>query len=231
MSTKKDFVKDGDLEFTEQFIGFHDNLGTYATLFGITPAELTDVENDREYLQFVVVNVTAGKAYSEGWTKLKNETRYGGGGATLPPFPVGIDLTGAPTVVPPNIEGRFRALAKRIKAHPAYTPAIGEVLQIEGEETVFDGSTYKTKLTLQTFMGYVQIAFTKKGVDGVNIYTRLQGQSEWQYLARDTESPYHDTRPLATPGTPETREYVAYGVKKDVQLPLPSDSVSVVFNG
>jgi hypothetical protein len=66
---------------------------------------------------------------------------------------------------------------------------------------------------------------------GVNIYSRLKGQSEWTFLALDTESPYHDTRALAVAGVAETREYIAYGVLSDEELPTGSDIITVVYGG
>ena len=79
--------------------------------------------------------------------------------------------------------------------------------------------------------GHVRLKFTKGSSDGVNLYTRLRGQSAWTFLARDTNSPYDDHRPLTAPGVPETREYQAYGVLKDDQIGQPSTIVSVTFGG
>jgi hypothetical protein len=42
---------------------------------------------------------------------------------------------------------RARALAKRIKAHPAYTAALGNLLGIEGAEDTTDLTTSKPTLT------------------------------------------------------------------------------------
>ena len=59
----------------------------------------------------------------------------------------------------------------------------------------------------------------------------LKGQTAWNFLARDTSSPYIDNRPLATPGTAEVRETMAYGGLNDQQIGLQSDIVSVTFGG
>jgi hypothetical protein len=73
--------------------------------------------------------------------------------------------------------------------------------------------------------------FKKLGFDSVNVYARASGESEWHFLARDTNSPYDDHRELAKPGTPEVREYRLIGVLKDQESGTPSDSTSVTFSG
>lgn len=55
-------------------------------------------------------------------------------------------------------------------------------------------------------------------IDGVNVYSRRQGTSEWKFLGRDTQSPYVDTTPLATAGTPEVREYRVRSVIDDAEI-------------
>jgi len=124
-----------------------------------------------------------------------------------------------------------RNLMKRGKTAATYTQAIGEDLQIIGDEDGGDISTFKPELKAALFPGYVRLSFTKKMVDGVNIYWRLKGQATWQLMARDTVSPYDDTRLLATPGQAETREYLAIGVLEDAEVGQASDIVSVVFGG
>ena len=66
----------------------------------------------------------------------------------------------------------------------------------------------------------VTVAFGKaKGnIDGVNVYSRRQGTSQWNFLARDTEPPYVDTTPLAQAGQPEIREYRIRAVIDDEEI-------------
>ena len=77
----------------------------------------------------------------------------------------------------------------------------------------------------------MRLKFTKLGVDGVNVYARLKGQSTWTKIAFDSSSPYEDHRPLSVPGTPEVREYRLIGVIKDEEVGLASDIVAVTFAG
>ncbi len=118
-----------------------------------------------------------------------------------------------------------------IKANPAITSALLADLQIVGTSTVFNPDTFQPELTGEVVSDHVRIKFKKLGADGVNLYTRLRGQPAWTFLARDTNSPYDDHRPLTTAGVAETREYQAFGVLKDDQIGQPSAIVSVTFGG
>lgn len=127
--------------------------------------------------------------------------------------------------------GVLRTDIGAMKTNAAMTAAIAADLGIVGTPDAFDPSTFKTQLTVEVVAGSVRIKFVKSKTDGVNIYARLKGQSAWTFLARDTASPYVDTRPLATPGTAEVREYMAFGVIDDAQIGQQSDIASVTFGG
>ena len=127
--------------------------------------------------------------------------------------------------------GGLRAEINLWKAQPTMTPGIGTDLQVLGSGAVFDPDTFKPEIKIEVFAGYVRIKFKKGQSDGVNIYSRKQGEMPWKFVARDTNSPYDDHTPLATPGVAEVREYQAFGVLNDAQIGQPSDIVSVAFGG
>jgi hypothetical protein len=125
----------------------------------------------------------------------------------------------------------IRLQTRQEKVAAGYTPAIGQDLDIVGEETDENLAQSRPDLKGQAYEGYVRLRFKKGGWDGVNLYTRLEGQTAWQFLAHDTNSPYDDQRPLSVPNQPETREYIAIGVVDDVEVGLPSEVVQVVYAG
>lgn len=125
----------------------------------------------------------------------------------------------------------LRSKIQNYKTVTGYTNGIGEALQIIGSDTPFDPTTYQPKVEAQTFPGHVTLKFTKKGVDGVNVYERLKGDATWTKLSFDSHSPYVDNRPLAQPAVPEAREYMCIGVIHDAEVGQMSDIVSVVFGG
>jgi len=126
---------------------------------------------------------------------------------------------------------KIRKTIVRIKTHPNWTSAIGKGLGTEAVDQTVDEKNFKPQLRLTVFRGYVRIQYKKKGVDGMNIYSRLPDEKEWTFLGFDSRSPYPDTRPLRQPGIPEERLYMAFAVMNDKQIAQQSDTLSVVFGG
>ena len=128
----------------------------------------------------------------------------------------------------------LRATIAAIKAHPAFTPEIGQALGVVGGKDSFDPSFYTAELrdVVLSAPGQVTVTFGKaRGkIDGVNVYSRRQGTTEWKFLARDTQSPYVDTTPLAQAGTPEIREYRIRGVIADEEIGNYSDTRQITVS-
>ncbi len=196
---KSDFIpnRDGD------FLAWHDQIKTAADNIGatldITAADLSNLNDDNSALHEVLTLTNAADAAARQVKAQKNTTRR----AT---------------------EQRARTLAKRVKLHANYTTALGQQLGIEGPEDTTDMSTARPTLTITVMPhGSCQIGFPKLKADGVNIYSRRGTETAYTYLARDTESPYIDNRPLLNPTQPETRQYKAIFVIGDDEIGLESD--------
>ena len=76
--------------------------------------------------------------------------------------------------------------------------------------------------------GHFEAGFDKSISQGVNLYCQRGSETTPSFLARDTNSPYVDNRPLLVAGQPETRTYTAIYVVNDEEIGLVSDAVSVV---
>ena len=123
----------------------------------------------------------------------------------------------------------MRATLARMKAHTGWTPALAQSL---GAVAVSHSSgpleTYKPSIRAQTQAGRVEIKFTRKPMDGVNVYTRKRGEASWSLLGRFTQSPCVD--PTSAPaGVSEVREYRVIGVVKDREVGQASDIVVVTM--
>ena len=126
----------------------------------------------------------------------------------------------------------IRAKVRNWKTLPGWAASGSEaVLQLKGPAINFDPNTYKPELKVTVEADVVKVAFTKKGVDGVAIYSRLHGPTAWHKVALDTVSPYFDNSPLAQPGVAETREYMGRGVLHDQEIGVDSDVVIITFGG
>ena len=106
-----------------------------------------------------------------------------------------------------------------------------QVLEVVGSSSTLDTASYHTTLTAALVPGGVKLAFTKKGVEGVVIYSRLAGTASWHKVGSCNHSPFIDHTPLAQAGVPEQREYMARGMVKDAEIGQDSDAVTVTFAG
>jgi hypothetical protein len=126
----------------------------------------------------------------------------------------------------------LRAEIKKMKAAAGYTEGIGTALKVIGDDSAAnDFANRKPSINCMVMPGRVRINFVKGDLDGVNIYTRLKGQTTWTKLALDTHSPYEDNRPLAVANQPEHREFMAIGVLQDEEVTQQSDIIEAVFGG
>ena len=125
-----------------------------------------------------------------------------------------------------------RAMIERIKHLPGWTPSIGQAMGVVKKAplpTPMD--TIKPKLQVVTEAGEagpVRLKFTRRPLDGINVYMRRKGETQWQLLARATRSPFIDPTALLFPNTSEIREYRAMGVRRDKEVGQPSDIVVAV---
>ena len=91
-------------------------------------------------------------------------------------------------------------------------------------------NTYQAEIPkLEVIADHLQIKFQKSQTDGVNLYSHGKGQSAWEIVSRDTNSPDYDCTALSVPGTSEVREYQAYGGLSDQEIGQPSDIMGVTF--
>jgi hypothetical protein len=88
-------------------------------------------------------------------------------------------------------------------------------------------TTAKVDLTATILAHGTELGFTKLKSDGVNLYTKRDGDADFEFLAHDTVSPYVDNRPLLVPGKPEVRYYKAIYVVNDEEVGYFSDVVVV----
>ena len=201
-----DFIPSSDKDLVVWATNLRDNLEEKGAALGLTPAE---IEEAKAWCDGIIKSVTLyekSKANYESASNLKKQQLKEG-------------------------LSKARKFAKDVKRKNSYTTAIGSGLGIVGTETVFNPSDYKPEITVKAFPGYVKISFVKKGVEGINLYTRKKGEAGWQKLNYFAHSPAKDTRGLETENQAEIREYMAIGVKKDQEIGNESKIVSVAFAG
>jgi hypothetical protein len=201
---KNDFIPNPDNDYAAWYATFNAGVIARQGTFGLTAPEVTQVTNDNTDIHTKLTNldntaIAAAQAVAD-----KRNSRSG-------------------------TEGRARTLIRRLKAHPNYTPAIGQQLNIVGAEDTTDLSTAKPTLTGTALPHSVfELQFNKSIADGVNLYSKRDGDADFVFLARDSNSPYVDNRPCVVMGQPENRQYKAIYVQADGEIGQASDIVTLV---
>ncbi|MDB6059006.1 MAG: hypothetical protein JWO95_2850 [Verrucomicrobiales bacterium] len=200
---RKDFIPQKDADF----LAWHDTFKAAAvasgTTYGLTAAEVTQISADNADFHAKYSANNAAQVAAKNGTTAKNTSRV---------------IT----------EGRSRLYANRIKASAGFSLAVGDTYGINGPESTFNIHTAAPVIKGKALVnGQSQIDFTNPHGDGVNLYCKRGAETESSFLARDTESPYIDTRPLLVAGKPEQREYKAVYVQDGVEVGNWSESVIV----
>ena len=202
---KSDFIPRTDSDFLVWHDQFKTSVLAQAATFGLVAGDTTPITNDNTDIHAKVTSVNSTSAIATQSVADKNTSRA-------------------------NANKHARALAARIKAHPAYTVALGSLLGIEGPQDTTDLTTSKPTLAgVDQTGGVVELDFDKSISDGVNIYAKRDGDADFVFLARDTASPYIDNPDASglVATKPELREYKAVYVQSDAEIGLFSDEVVV----
>ena len=101
---------------------------------------------------------------------------------------------------------RIRALVKRVRAVPNYTPAIGQTLRIVSTTVPADEANAKPNTKGQALpMFKAKLKWTGNGFRAVRTRARRDSETEWTGLGLAVGNTFVDERPLAESGKPEVR--------------------------
>jgi hypothetical protein len=214
----------GKLLWLKNFAG---KINLYATILNVTPAEVTSIQNDLNYFDFVLDMVNKYKQNVNQRVTYKNLLLNGDG--STPPIggiPANPTFGTAPTAVSAGVIKRAIALAQRIKKQSSYTIAIGEELGIIGDEETIDVNTMKPILTIEKIAQKPNLKWKKQSMQGIRIYVDRTGNG-YEFLATDTQPDYLDKAPLPTAGTSAIWKYKAVYILQDEEVGEYSDEVSI----
>jgi hypothetical protein len=197
---KTDFIPDADTEYGNWLVNLRDKIAIHGPTLNLLPAEIGTIQAD---CQQGIDDVT-------GTLQKKNELK-----ATV------ATKKNNRKIFEPGI----RKKADRWKTETTFTEGIGYDLGIIGLEAGEKPNKPLLKLKMEGMT--VEIKFNLYRWTGVKIFSKRTGDSEYTFLAVDTDSPYHDTRANKTPGTPETRWYKAVFLDDDDEVGEESDEVSI----
>jgi len=226
-----DFVKKEDTAFGLQLKHFADKLPTYASVLGITTAEVASAKADADYFNWTLAGQTAYAQRSKDWTAYKDLLRSSGNSAaTLGATPVAPVLPTAVPAVSANIEWRFRQMVRRIKGSTSYTEAIGRDLDIIASTENADYTNVKPVLKIELVAGQPHIIWKKNGLDGIEIW-KDNGSGNFNLLVFDMRPNHLDNSALPEIGQSIVWRYKAIYRKNDQRVGNWSDEISITVMG
>ena len=117
---------------------------------------------------------------------------------------------------------------ERLRTTPGFTEEVNKALMaVPPRAQALALDEHKPVIRGTVTGGKVQIGWTRGSLDGINVYSRKQGDSAWVLLGHDSRPPYDDPRPI---NSVEVREYRAIGVSHDQEVGQPSDTIAVAVS-
>jgi hypothetical protein len=224
------YLESTDEKLSIQMINFSSKVGAVATTFGLTPAEVASILADAIYFSWAVVNYKKVETNKKDWTTFKSILKKPAINVTSNPAPVAPTLDVAPTAVAPGVVYRFTTVVNRIKAHPAYSTAIGQNL---GIESLNSGTTNKdtAKPIIKAILrgGKVDLVWKKGKFSGIVI--EKDSGAGYVMLDKDFQPDFTDATPLPAPGQSALWKYRASYLLKDNKVGVWSDEVSITVTG
>ena len=197
-----------DIHKAELFMLVRTNLPTYFGQLGIGALGVQVMRQSEDALAFDFLCRAQQTLVAAGKEATSAKDRLRDGDLITPNAPVSLVfplVPGAPAPpVTPGVVRRFREFVKWLKSQNAYTEAIGQALQIIGEETAdTDLSLAKPVLPLSLDGGYVEIGWRWDGLSGRVNALEIEvdrGSGTFALLTIDTRPGYTDREPLPTTG-------------------------------
>lgn len=129
------------------------------------------------------------------------------------------------------LESVINPMCRRLKLHPDFNPAAAAALGLDGLSAApktLDLHNAKPTLTaVDKGAGKVEVRYVRYNSDGIAVYSKRLGDSNWVLVGWATGSTFFDSRSLLEASTPELRRYCGVYVKKDQEIGHFSDEVEI----
>ena len=223
---KKYYLPHRDSERVTWLNNFATKLTTYATLLGISAAELAVIVAWAAFYAFVIGIQQQLKDFKQDFTKYKNRLSSAPLNTPLDPLPQ-LAFTYATLPANAGIFTYISGLVMRIKGNTAYTEAIGEDLGIIGDEQS-ENPDVKPDLTATLDAGRPHLKSHKHHTDGFNLYADYGDGKGMHYIANVTlGSGFIDGTRTIVNADSAVYKYQAVHVLDDHEVGKPSDIVSI----
>jgi hypothetical protein len=207
---------------------FKTKISTYATTLGFTAAEVTAIQNDAGYYQYIVQMLDNQKQMLHGLSAYRSNLRSSGMQQALAALPVAPAQANPPAAVNSGIFNRITTIVMRIKRHPSYTSSIGQDLAIVTPTVVFDPATVQPALTVRLNAGRPYLRWNKGESDGANIYVDRNNGSGFTLLAKTFKHEFLDITSLPEGAISANWSYKVKYLIGDDEVGVYSDIVPIV---
>ena len=205
-------------------------LPKYADILGISAEDMASHQADALNFRYGLNCLTRAQSYSHNCAAFKNQLRDGGTGSIEWPVPPSLPEP-VPPPVAPGIIPRFSQFVNHLKSLKAYTPAIGQDLQIVGASFIIDPNTWKPVLSIQMKAAHPIVMWTKGKASALELWVDRNDGNGFVFLTINTEPNTPDPAPLPAPGNSVMWKYKAIYRFHDEQVGEWSDVLSVVVGG
>lgn len=204
---------------------FADNITLLQVKYNLTAAQVAQIQEDNDWIQFWVQARHTLDAQSQQLSKYFND--IAGSDPTIdPPAVINIVISGGPDEPPPGIEFRTREIARHIKGHSAYSEADGEMIGIVSPDSEpLNLGEMTAAFTVKSMPNFgVEAKFKKNGADAMRFEFRRKG-GQWMHAGYLVASPGTITIAPAEAGTAEQIELRGIMVQKNQDVGGFSDFV------
>ncbi len=222
------YIPNSDAERLIWINNFSRKLKVYAASVGISPAELTQLENDNAVFAYVMNMLAANKQSQQTITSYKNLLIHHSDNSPIGPLPVFPSFPVAPAAVPGGVFDRVRDMVQRIKGHPNYTEAMGRDLGVIAPENPVDIKTIMPVLSCKLDAGRPHLKWPRSVAQALDLYADHNDGKGFVYLGRFLRSEYIDLYPLAAGKIADEWKYKAMYVIGDEPVGLISQELTVV---
>jgi len=219
-----DFYPDSLAARVAWHANFAAQAGSSGIAHGLSLLQVTQAGDDATEVANMVNATDTVHTFSQSWTQFATIMLEGDIHAPLPAIPIPPALY-VLTSSAPGIEARTRLFAGIIRAHPTYTPEVGESFGIIGPAPGAAG-TPSLKATAET-NSHVRLKIAKQGYFLIAIDSR-RGGGAWESIGPSQTATFIDSRPPLVAGQPEQRDYRCQGVVNNARVGGMSPVVSAV---
>ena len=228
MNTTISYIPNSDSDRNVWLNNFSTKINTYATLVGVTAAEVTAIQKDTAMCTYIINMLEAYKQTVNNITSYKNLLKHAVGQQHLGAIPIAPTLATAPATVAEGVFDRVSKIVKRIKASANYTEAMGNDLGIIAPVQTFDPNTLQPELKVNLDAGRPHIKCSKGYADAIDLYVDRKDGLGFVLIGRLLKLDYIDVIGLPANTLLAEWDYKAMYVIGNSNVGLMSGVVSVV---